>query len=231
MWYGVDFHVAGVWRLREVHIDPFLAGNIWLVLGRERALAVDTGTGLRSPVPLVEALAKRPVTAVALNCFYDHAGGFHCFAERACHAGDAAALATPDGTTSASDEFVADSMFSALPEAGYRASDYRMRGAAPTQLLEDGDVIDLGERRIEVLHTPGMTPGSLCLWERETGSLFTGDTLYDDPQDRGLDPSDPASFAESLERLRGLQVSQAYGGHFEPMSRARMHEIIDGYFA
>ena len=231
IWYGVDDHGQGVWRLREVHIDPFLAGNIWLVLGRERALAVDSGTGMRSPVPLVEALSDRPVLAVALNCFYDHAGGLHHFAERACHGSDAPAIAEPNGKTSESDEFVSDSMFSALPEAGYRASDYRMRGAAPTQLLEEGDVIDLGDQRIEVLHTPGMTPGSLCLWERETGSLFTSDTMYDDPRDRGLNPPDPAAFAQSLERLRELPVSRVYGGHFGPLSLTRMHEIIDGHFA
>ncbi|MDX1576479.1 MAG: MBL fold metallo-hydrolase, partial [Kiloniellales bacterium] len=194
-------------------------------------LVADSGTGLRSPVPLVEALAGKPVLAVALNCFYDHAGGLHHFTDRACHGSDAAAIAAPNGTTSESDQFVSDGMFSALPAAGYRASDYRMRGAAPTQLLAEGDVIDLGERRIEVLHTPGTTPGSLCLWERETGILFTSDTLYDDPRDRGLDPPDPVQFAESLERLREFPVLQVYGGHFEPLSRARMHEIIDAYFA
>ncbi len=231
VWYGVEFHEHEIWRLREAHIDPFLAGDIWLVRGRERALVVDSGTGIRSPVPLIEALSGKPVIAVALNCFYDHAGGLHHFAERACHPGDAGAITEPSAATSVSNIYVRDSMFSALPEAGYLASDFRMRGAAPTRLLEEGDVVDLGDRRIEVLHTPGRTPGSLCLWERETGSLFTSDTLYDDPMDRGLNPSDPTAFAESLNRLRELPVSQIFGGHFGRLSRARMLEIIDGYFS
>jgi glyoxylase-like metal-dependent hydrolase (beta-lactamase superfamily II) len=231
VWFGVEYHGEEIWRLREAHIDPFLAGDIWLVRGRDRALVVDSGTGIRSPVPLIEALSGKPVIAVALNCFYDHAGGLHHFSERACHPGDAAAIAEPSDATSLSGIYVRDSMFSALPEAGYQASDYRMRGAAPTRLLEEGDVIDLGNRRIEVLHTPGMTPGSLCLWERETGSLFTSDTMYDDPMDSGLDPTDAARFAESLKRLREVPASQVYGGHFGRMSRARMLEVIDGYFA
>ncbi len=231
VWYGVEYCEHEIWRLREAHIDPFLGGDIWLVRGRERALVVDSGTGIRSPVPLIEALSGKPVIAVALNCFYDHAGGLHHFAERACHPGDAAAITEPSDATSVSGIYVRDSMFSALPEAGYLASDFRVRGAAPTRLLEEGDVVDLGDRRIEVLHTPGMTSGSLCLWERETGSLFTGDTLYDDSMDRGLNPSDPTAYAESLNRLRELPVSRIYGGHFGRMSRARMLAIIDGYFS
>ncbi len=105
-----------------------------------------------------------------------------------------------------------------------------MQGAAPTRLVEDGDEIDLGDRRIAVLHVPGMSPGSLGLWDQGTGSLFTGDTMYDDPEDRGLDPSDRSAFADSLNRLRGLPVSHVYGGHFGRIDRARMLEIIDGYF-
>ena len=231
VWYGVDQPGPGLWRLREVHIDPFLAGNIWLVPGSERALVIDSGTGMRSPAPLAEAIAGVPILAVALNRFYDHAGGLCHFDARACHAEEAAAISEPTGKTSESDDFVNDEMFSALPEAGYRASDYRMQGAAPTRLLEEGETIDLGGRRIEVLHTPGMTAGSLCLLERETGSLFTSDTMYDDPLDRGLEPLDPGPFAESLKRLRELPVSRVYGGHFEPMTGARMHEIIDTYLA
>ena len=231
IWYGVEAYGQGVLRLREVHVDPFLAGDIWLVRGRERDLVVDTGTGIVSPVRLLEALSGKPMVAIALNCFYDHAGGLHNFAQRACHPLDAAAIAEPSESTSLSNAFVNDSMFRALPERGYRAGDFRMRGAAPTLLVEDGDEIDLGDRRVSVLHVPGMSPGSLCLWDKGTGCLFTGDTMYDDPEDRGLNPSDRPAFADSLNRLRGLPVSHVHGGHFGRMDRARMLEIIDGCFA
>jgi glyoxylase-like metal-dependent hydrolase (beta-lactamase superfamily II) len=46
----------------------------------------------------------------------------------------------------------------------------------PDRLLKEGDVIDLGEYHFKVLHTPGHTPGGICLLE--DGIVFTGDTLF-----------------------------------------------------
>lgn len=44
------------------------------------------------------------------------------------------------------------------------------------QLLEDGDTIRIGETELKVIHTPGHTPGSICIYAE--GNLFTGDTLF-----------------------------------------------------
>ena len=54
--------------------------------------------------------------------------------------------------------------------------------AAPaTRLLWDGDMVDLGDRQFEVIHTPGHSPGGIALWEAATGVLFSGDIVYDGP--------------------------------------------------
>ncbi len=47
-------------------------------------------------------------------------------------------------------------------------------------LLHEGDVLTLGGTKLEILHTPGHSPGSVCLLCREDGVLFTGDTLFSD---------------------------------------------------
>ena len=46
----------------------------------------------------------------------------------------------------------------------------------PDVLLQDGDIIEIGQTSLEVLHTPGHTPGGICLYGE--GNLFTGDTLF-----------------------------------------------------
>jgi len=46
----------------------------------------------------------------------------------------------------------------------------------PDILLKDGDIIEIGETMIEVIHTPGHTPGGICLYTK--GNIFTGDTLF-----------------------------------------------------
>ena len=50
----------------------------------------------------------------------------------------------------------------------------------PTGLLQGGDVIDLGGRKLIVYHTPGHSPGHICILDKLQGYLFTGDLLYDE---------------------------------------------------
>ena len=235
-WYAIAACDDDIIRLREVWLDPYLTGDMWFIRGESRDLLVDCGTGVVSPRLTVEAIARNPVIAVACNCWYDHAGGLHDFAERGCHRDDAESIMAPTPDSSVADIYVSDDMFMALPHEGYSAASYRMRGAAPTILFEDGDWVDLGNRRIEIIHVPGMTPGSIALWEEATGSLFTSDTLFDDPSpqlrtkyrpiSRPPDPQRRAKRAANLTRLSTLPVKNVYAGHFGRISRDRMLDLI-----
>jgi glyoxylase-like metal-dependent hydrolase (beta-lactamase superfamily II) len=91
-------------------------------------------------------------------------------------------------------------------------------------------VLDLGERKLAVLHLPGHTPGEIGLWEDETGTLFSGDCVYESGVllDE-LPESDIPRYVQSMERLRDLPVSVVHGGHDGPFGRARLVELIDEY--
>jgi glyoxylase-like metal-dependent hydrolase (beta-lactamase superfamily II) len=223
IWYGVEPVEDGIVRLREAHVDPYLSGEIWLVRGRDGDLAIDTGAGILPPAPVIEAITGRSATGVALCYFFDHAGGLYSFAERACHAIDAQALA--DGRD-AVEAYVCPEMVSALPWAGYDVMTYRLVTRPTTRVVEEGDVFDLGDRSFEVLHVPGRSRGSIALWEPATGNLFTGDTLLDDPQDRDFPPEDPSAFGASLERLARLPVTRVFAGHYGSFDKARMLDLI-----
>jgi glyoxylase-like metal-dependent hydrolase (beta-lactamase superfamily II) len=237
LWYAVAACEDDIVQLREAWVDPYLTGDMWLVRGQNRDLLVDCGTGIVSPRPIVEAIARNPVLAVACNHWYDHAGGLRDFAERGCHRDDADLIMAPTADSSVASIYVSDQMFMALPQEGYSADSYRMTGAVPTILFEDGDLIDLGDRQIEIIHVPGMTPGSIALWEKATGSLFTSDTLFDDPSpalrtkyrpiSRPPDPERGGKRVANLKRLRALPVKTVYAGHFGRITRDRMRELID----
>jgi glyoxylase-like metal-dependent hydrolase (beta-lactamase superfamily II) len=86
--------------------------------------------------------------------------------------------------------------------------------------LADGDVLPiLGG--LEVIHTPGHTPGSVCLYAREHGLLFVGDVL----QRRfgrvtaasGLYSDDHAAARASVQRLAGLDVRTVVFSHYAPL--------------
>lgn len=226
-WYAIQPQGHGIIRFNEMHVDPYAVGDIWLLRGSERDLVVDTGSGIVPSGPIISAVSQKPMLAVALNCYYDHAGGWHSFAERACHPLDAASLVDPSEENALVSTYLTDEAFSALPHEGYATTDYRMIGAEPTQLLEDGDRIDLGDRTLEVLHMPGRSPGGIALWEAGTGSLFTSDMLYDGRHGAAWPPDDPRSYVASLRRLRDLPISHVYPGHYGRFDAARMLAVID----
>ncbi|MEM2878904.1 MAG: MBL fold metallo-hydrolase, partial [Candidatus Hadarchaeales archaeon] len=103
------------------------------------------------------------------HCHYDHAGADHDFVmefgcEVAIHRIEAKYLRDGDFHFTLSELFFGE----------------RMRAVEVSRELEDGDVIDLGELKLQVLHTPGHTAGSICLYEPERRMLFSGDTVFAD---------------------------------------------------
>ena len=101
-----------------------------------------------------------------------------------------------------------------------------MRPARPTRVLDDGDIIDLGDRHFEVIHTPGHSPGGIALWEPARGILFSGDIVYDGPLIEDTYHADAADYVRSMERMLELPVRVVHGGHFPSYGAERHREII-----
>ena len=92
--------------------------------------------------------------------------------------------------------------------------------------MADGDVIDLGDRQFEVLHTPGHSPGGVALWEADTGILFSGDTVYDGPLVEDAYHSNPRDYYLSMKRLHDLPARVVHGGHFPSYDGQRHRRIV-----
>ncbi len=83
----------------------------------------------------------------------------------------------------------------------------------PTRVLTDHDIIDIGGRRIERLHTPGHSPRHLCFWEKEKGYLFTNDLVYIDILFAYYPSTDPQAYLTSLKKVASLPVTKVFLGH------------------
>jgi glyoxylase-like metal-dependent hydrolase (beta-lactamase superfamily II) len=234
-WFSAAPAGAGVMLLTEPRVDEFLRANLWLVTGRERDLLVDTGNGIAPLVPTVRALqenARKPLLAVVTHTHSDHMGGLHEFPVRLVHrleaealalASDAACLVTAQFPPDLLDEIAAD---------GFDPETFAVVAATATDLLDEGDTIDLGARAFTVLHLPGHSPGSIGLWEEKTGILFSGDAVYrDGPLLDQMPGSDVAAFVRTMERLRDLPVSIVHGGHDPSFARPRLVAIAEEYVA
>ena len=228
-WYRVEPLADGVTHIYEAYIKPFYRCNIWHVRGRDCDLLVDSGMGVVSLRRQVRALAERPLLAVASHTHFDHIGAHHEFPERAVHAAEAGLMAAPGRAAVLADPYVSDDIFTALPPGGYESGAYSVTPAPATRLLSDGEVIDLGDRRLEVIHTPGHSPGSIALWEAATATLFSGDAVYDGPLIDDAYHSDRDAYRRSLERLLALPARVVHGGHFPSFDGRRLKVLIRAY--
>jgi len=85
--------------------------------------------------------------------------------------------------------------------------------------LNDGDIIEVGGKKLEVIHTPGHTAGSICLYEPGEKIIFTGDTLFKGTVGRtDLPTGSVEELIESLNKLRHLDVYIALPGHGKPIT-------------
>lgn len=225
-WYRIRPLGEGVTWIDEPHILEFYRCNIWHVRGRDRDMLVDSGMGvvsLRQWVPLV---SERALDAVASHTHFDHIGCHHEFPCRLCHTAEAGLLAAPTRENTYADKYVTDEIFTALPPAPYASTRYAVKSAPATRILHDRDVIDLGDRRFEVIHTPGHSPGGIALWEAATGMLISGDIVYNGPLIEGTTAAEAAEYHASMTRLYDLPVRVVHGGHFPSYDGATHRQII-----
>lgn len=82
------------------------------------------------------------------------------------------------------------------------------------RVLEDGDELKAGDRTFEVLHTPGHSSDSICLYCAEEGVLFAGDTPL---LIHSSDSTYEGTFAAALERICSRNVRAIYFGHGAPL--------------
>ena len=184
----------------------------YLLEGSERSLLIDTGLGICDISVPVSALTRKHVTAALTHVHWDHIGGLRHYSDFCAHAAELSWLAGGFPLPAAAVREML-TRGCALPE-GFDADKYELFQGSPARLLGDGDVIDLGGRRIEAVHTPGHSPGHLCYYERERGYLFTGDLVYEGTLYASYPSTDPEAYLASVEKISALPVGRVLPAHF-----------------
>ncbi len=185
--------------------------HCYLLNGAERSLLIDTGLGVCNIYDEITKLTDYPVTAAATHIHWDHIGGHKYFPDFYAHAEELEWLCGKFPLPlSAVKRMVTDNC--GLPD-DFNIDNYEIFQGTPTRLLSDNDLIDLGGRIIQVLHTPGHSPGHLCFWEKDRGYLFTGDLVYKGTLFAYYPSTDPVSYLSSLERITALPVKRVFPAH------------------
>ena len=186
----------------------------FLVVGQERALLIDTGLGIGDIYEEVKGFCSSEPLVINTHAHLDHIGGNHQFKEIAIHEAEAQCL-EQEVPKDFLQSFIKGSCFSRPFPAGFNPHNYRIIPSRASLFLKHGDRIDLGGRGLQVLHTPGHSPGGICLWEEEKGILFTGDTVYQGVLFANIDGADMEAYSESARSLATLapKVKKVYPSH------------------
>lgn len=192
-------------------------------------ILVDPGDEAERILARIDARHERVALVVATHGHLDHTaalpGLLHLLADR----GPAPLIAVHRKDTAYFGPQAEDMnrrVFKAIRAVGFFNSYFEPMPAA-TLLLEDGDTLPDSDWR--VIHTPGHTAGSICLYSEKHQALISGDTLFRDGVGRTDGPdSDAQSLADSIERrLLALPDGTAvYPGHGDATSIGRER----GYF-
>ncbi len=204
-WFSVYRVEPGVFAIVEPR--QFQEAISYLIVGSSRALLFDGGIGLVPMRPIIEQLTRLPVTVLNSHTHFDHVGANHEF-------DDVLAFDTPftrskeRGRPHAdiADEVAPDSFCGAPPDGTDTAS-FRSVAWNVTRRIADGERIDLGDRVLEVIATPGHTPDALVLLDRAHGLLWTGDSYYESTIWLFSPGTDIAAYESSMQKLAALAPS------------------------
>ena len=198
----------------------------FLILGKERASLFDTGMGIRDISKVVAKLTNLDVIVVNSHTHFDHVGDNHRYDEIHVYDHPNALKWLTGGQTSEMLWF--DSRPEAFPEGypeGFDPDEYVIHPVRSEniRLLHDGDVIDLGRRQLEVIHTPGHSDDSIMLLDRTNRSLFTGDTFYPDHLFAFIDDDSGGSnlqiYEETMAEIAkfSAELDYLYCSHTKPL--------------
>jgi glyoxylase-like metal-dependent hydrolase (beta-lactamase superfamily II) len=204
----------------------------YLIVGEEQAVLFDTGMGIANIRAEVEQLTDLPVIVINSHSHYDHVGGNHRFADVWAFDDESEVARIERGRTRADcARYLRPGSHLELPP-GFDPTGHEIKPSPVTHRLNHQEAIELGGRNLTVHHTPGHSPGSICLLESRDGLLFTGDTFYPGTLYAHFADSDFDAYVQSLAHLVSLldQVSALCPAHNEAhVSKEMLARVPDGF--
>ena len=211
----------------------------FLICGSHRAILFDTGLGIRDIKKVAEELYDGQITVINSHCHFDHIGNNWRFDkvvvfddEYAMHT---AAAGVP--CEMIADQAAEEAFSGGYPE-GFSPKDLFCRPYS-VSAAQDGDFFNLGDRRLEYIHTPGHSSDCIMLYDRSMGILLAGDMIYHGAlyamfDDTLYGRSDIGQYIDSIQKVAGMcpEIRAIYASHndciVEPAMLQKMADAMSG---
>ena len=185
----------------------------YLLLGNEKALLIDTGLGISNIKKEIDKITSLPIIVGTTHVHWDHIGGHKYFNNIAVHKSEKDWLIK----FPLSLETIKNNLLKkpcTFPRS-FNINKYEIYNKKPTIILNDNDIINLGNRKIKVIHTPGHSPGHLCFYDIKNKYLFTGDLVYCGKLDIHYPTTNPIDFKNSIYKIRKLDINKILPAHYK----------------
>ena len=192
----------------------------YLILGNKRALLFDTGNGIGIISDLVTELTDLPVIVLNSHTHFDHVGGNSEFQNILAMDSDYTKRNMKGYANAAMRNEVSDEAICSVLPDGVDPKIHHIAPFSAKELIRDGHKIDLGDRVLKVLSTPGHTPDSVSMLDQEIGLLWPGDIFYAGPIWLFFPETDLDEFYSSVDRLCSLvpELKTLHPSHNSPIA-------------
>jgi glyoxylase-like metal-dependent hydrolase (beta-lactamase superfamily II) len=205
--YSVTRVASQVWAVKdEISSEVAIA---YLICGTKKVLLFDTNIGTAKISEVIEKITSLPVTVVLSHSHYDHIGGAHEFDE--VWGWPSAVMKKIKTKGVSTEEVLYYGGQSFLDSVGQDS--WSVEPLNNLKSLNAGAYFDLGGIKLQVIHSPGHSPDSICLYEKSKGWLFSGDTLYRGPIYLDFPESNIKLYKKTLKKLSGLNLKILFPGH------------------
>lgn len=175
-------------------------GNVYLVEGEDRAILFDAGSRITDLDKIVASITEKPVTLILTHIHPDHVGAVGYFPELYMNPGDTVQI----------------------PQM---MPDYE----GEIKFLKDGETIDLGGRKLEVIFTPSHTPGSTTFIDKDAGYGFSGDSFGSG--NLLLFTGTFSDLIATCEKMKGVMEKEGiaflYPGHYRGSNPETLQRLSD----
>lgn len=203
--------------------------HCYLLIGEYKSLLIDTGLGVGDIKKVIEELTDLPVEVVTTHVHWDHIGGHQYFHTIDVYETEMEWLSTKFPIPL---QVVKMNLCKEPCEfpSYFDIEAYKIFQGKPSLILHDNDFIDLGNRYIQVIHTPGHSPGHICLYEEKKQYLYSGDLIYTGTLDAFYPTTNPYEFMMSVKKIKKMKINKILPAHHNLNINANLIEDIDKGF-
>jgi len=205
--------------------------NIYYLIGEKRNIVIDTGIGIWPIKNILKEIDDKDISVITTHVHWDHIGNHSEFENIMVHKSEEKWIKNgiPLPIEVIRKNVIRDVNEELLP-LDFNINDYELFKSNNIEIVEDGEIIELGGRDLQILHTPGHSPGHIAVYDIKKKYIFTGDLIYKGRLYCNYESTEPIGFYNSIKKIHGMkrEVTKIFGGHYNPeLSFSYLDDIME----